>query len=81
MSRKVRGFDILDGKRQPVWWVVETGWPFTESAAQGGRAILPDELRAATWHVLIAGARGVNWFVHSFGGPHAGDHNTSTIEQ
>jgi chitodextrinase len=73
---KQRRLDALDGKRQPIWAVVETGWPFTESATQGGRAIQPDELRAAAWHTLIAGARGINYFVHSFGGPHAGDHNT-----
>jgi hypothetical protein len=73
---KERRLDALDGKRQPIWAVVETGWPFTESAAQGDRAIQPDELRAAAWHTLIAGARGINYFVHSFGGPHAGDHNT-----
>ena len=38
-------------------------------AAQGGRAILPAELRAAVWHSLIAGARGIEYFQHSFGGP------------
>lgn len=30
---------------QPIWNFVELGWPFTESAADGGRRFLPDELR------------------------------------
>jgi hypothetical protein len=62
--------------RKPIWNFVETGWPFTESAAQGGRAITGPELRAAVWHSLIAGARGIIYFQHSFGGPHIGDHHT-----
>jgi hypothetical protein len=65
--RKVRRLDAMDGARMPVWHVVELGWPFTESAQQGGRRILPDELRATVWHVLIAGARGLNYFDHNFG--------------
>lgn len=64
---RIRYLDSLDGKRQPVWNVVELGWPFTESASQGGRRILPDELRAAVWHSIIAGARGIVYFDHNFG--------------
>ena len=60
----------------PVWAFVETGWPFTESASQGGRTIQPAELRSAVWHALIAGARGIIYFQHSFGGPCLGDHHT-----
>jgi len=62
-----RFLDGLDGQRKPIWAIIETGWPFTESAAQGGRRILPDELRAAVWHSLIAGARGIIYFDHNFG--------------
>jgi hypothetical protein len=65
--RKVRRLDALDGKRMPVWHVIELGWPFTEGASAGGRRILPAEMRAATWHALIAGARGINYFDHNFG--------------
>ena len=64
---RLRFLDGFDGKRQPVWAVVELGWPFTESASEGGRRILPAELRAAVWHSIIAGARGVNYFDHNFG--------------
>ena len=54
---------------KPMWNFVEVGWPFTETAAQGGRAIAPAEVRAGVWHSLIAGARGIIYFNHSFGGP------------
>jgi hypothetical protein len=51
----------------PVWQSVELGWPFTEGASAGGRRILPDEIRSAVWHAIIAGARGVLYFDHNFG--------------
>jgi hypothetical protein len=63
---KMRRLDATDGKRQPIWNFVEVGHPFTESDAP---QIQPDEVRAAVWHSLIAGARGVVYFNHSFGGP------------
>jgi hypothetical protein len=63
----MRHLDSLDGRRKPIWNVVELGWPFTESAASGGRRILPAELRAAVWHSIIAGARGIVYFDHNFG--------------
>jgi hypothetical protein len=65
----MRRLDGMQGGRHPIWAFVEVGWPFTESAAQGGRAITPAEARAAVWHSLIAGARGILYFQHSFGGP------------
>jgi hypothetical protein len=65
--RKIRRLDALDGVRQPVWHFVELGWPATESAAAGGRRILPTEIRSAVWHALIAGARGIIYFDHNFG--------------
>ena len=64
---RMRHLDSLDGRRKPIWNVVELGWPFTESAAAGGRRILPAELRAAVWHSIIAGARGIVYFDHNFG--------------
>jgi hypothetical protein len=64
---RMRYLDSLDGRRMPIWNVVELGWPFTESATEGGRRILPDELRAAVWHSIIAGARGIVYFDHNFG--------------
>ena len=61
--------DATDGVRHPIWGFVELGWPFTETAAQGGRAIAPAEIKAAAWQQIIAGARGIVYFNHSFGGP------------
>jgi hypothetical protein len=72
---RMRFLDGTDGQRKPYWNFVEAGWAFTESAAQGGRSIQPAELRAAVWHSIIAGARGIIYFQHSFGGPCAGDHH------
>jgi hypothetical protein len=65
--RKIRRLDALDGVRQPVWHFVELGWPWTESAAEGARRILPEEIRSAVWHSIIAGARGIIYFDHNFG--------------
>jgi hypothetical protein len=64
---RIRRLDALDGVRQPVWHFVELGWPWTESAGQGGRRILPAEIRSAVWHSIIAGARGIIYFDHNFG--------------
>ena len=66
---RIRTLEAKDGVIKPVWNFVETGWPFTETEAQGGRAIQPAEIRAAVWHSIIAGARGIVYFIHSFGGP------------
>ena len=65
----LRALDATDGVPHPIWGFVELGWPFTETAAQGGRAIAPAEVKAAVWHQIIAGARGIIYFNHSFGGP------------
>jgi hypothetical protein len=72
---RVRALDAMDGKRMPVWAFVETGHPFSDGQA-GTRSIAPAELRAAVWHSLIAGARGIIYFQHSFGGSCIGDHHT-----
>jgi hypothetical protein len=49
----------------PVWNFVELGHPFTENDAP---TITPPQVRAAVWHSLIAGARGIVYFNHSFAG-------------
>src|SRR6185295_17654588 len=47
---------------------------FRETAVQGGRAIQPAEIQAAVRHSIIAGARGIIYFNHSFGGPNQSQH-------
>jgi hypothetical protein len=64
----------LDTTGKPIWSFVEVGWPFTKTALEGGRSIQPAEVRAAVWHSIIAGARGIIYFNHSFGGPHLSQH-------
>jgi hypothetical protein len=51
---------------RPVWAFIEVGHPFSEGHWP---SITPNEIKAAVWHSLIAGARGVIYFNHSFGGP------------
>jgi hypothetical protein len=59
----------MDGVRHPIWQVLEVGCPFPS-----GGCITPAQARAAVWHSLIAGARGIEYFQHSFGGPCRGHH-------
>jgi hypothetical protein len=50
---------------KPVLGFVEVAYAGTNAH----RAPTPDQVVAALWHMVIAGARGVILFVHSFGGP------------
>lgn len=71
---RVRELDALDSIVRPVWNFVEVGWPFTHTALEGGRQIDPAQIEAAVWHSIIAGARGIVYFNHSFGGPNINQH-------
>jgi hypothetical protein len=68
---RMRALDARDGRRQPIWNFVELGWPWIEPATNADR-IQPAELRAAVWHSIIAGARGIVYFDHNFNGPCGG---------
>jgi hypothetical protein len=59
----LRAYDALDGKRQAILGFVELGHPGSES----DRAIQPAEVKAAVWHSMIAGARGIIYFPFTFG--------------
>jgi hypothetical protein len=63
---RIRSLDGRDGVRQPVWGFVEVGHPFEDDAAP---TITAAQMRSAVWHSIIAGARGIVFFNHSFGGP------------
>ncbi len=71
---RMRQLDALDGQRQPIYGFVEVGWPFNDTIANGAGAITPEQVRAAVWHSIIAGARGIIYFNHSFGGPCLSQH-------
>ena len=60
----MRTLDAMDGQRQPIWNFVEVGCPFNN-----GNCIQPAQIRAGVWHSIIAGARGIEYFNHSFSGP------------
>ena len=62
---RMRSLDAIDGQRQPIWNFVEVGHPFTNSAWP---TITAPQIRAAVWHSIIAGARGILYFQHNFGG-------------
>ena len=51
---------------KPIWNFVEVGHTFPEDSAP---TITPAEVRAAVWHSLIGGARGIIYFNHALGGP------------
>lgn len=71
---RMRELNASGGAIRPVWAFVEVGWPSDATAARGARAISPAEIQAAVWHSIIAGARGIIYFNHSFGGPHPSQH-------
>ena len=62
--RRVRGLVRPRGSK-PVWAFVELGHPFAED---WWPTITPQQVRAAVWHSIIAGARGITYFNHSFAG-------------
>lgn len=43
---RLRALDAMDRQRRPIWSLVEVGWPASETAAQGARAIQPAEVKA-----------------------------------
>ena len=67
---RVRGL-IHPARSKPVWAIVELGHPASES---DWPTITPPQVRAAVWQSLIAGARGIVYFNHSFGGPDQTQH-------
>ncbi len=65
---RMRYLDGLDNVRQPIWAFVEVGCPWSECGGDFD-AIQPAEIRAAVWHSIIAEARGIIYFQHTFAGP------------
>jgi hypothetical protein len=53
-----------NGPSKPITVDVETGCP-----GSSGACITPAATKAAAWHAIIAGARGIIWFQHNFSGP------------
>jgi hypothetical protein len=52
------------GYTKPIWGFVEVGAPSSSTAIE----ITPAQVRAAIWHCIIGGARGILFFNHSFSG-------------
>ena len=74
---RMRALDARNGARKPIWNFVEVSHPFSEGPPQSPTITGP-QIRAAVWHSIIAGARGIIYFQHSFGigQPCYGDHHT-----
>jgi hypothetical protein len=58
-TRAVRG---LTGRTKPVWVFIETSHVFEDSDHRP----TPGEVSAEVWNALIGGARGIQYFNHSF---------------
>ena len=67
---RLEQLQALNGPSKPVIVDVETGCPFSTD-----NCTTPPAMTAAAWHALMAGARGILWFQHNFGGP-CGDFHT-----
>ena len=65
----LRNADATDGKRHPNWGFVEATDPWGPNDPGPSLAITPAQMRSAVWHSIIAGARGIIYFQHSFRGP------------
>ena len=61
---RMRQLDALDGVHKPIWVYLEVG----NYEANGQPPPTPAQVRAAVWHVLIAGGEGVIYFPHHRGG-------------
>jgi hypothetical protein len=62
---KLEQLEAIDASSKPVAVDIETGCPGTDEDS----CTTPKAMTAAAWHALIAGARGIIWFQHNFGGP------------
>jgi hypothetical protein len=65
-GKTVSRIRYLARNKKPVWAFVELGHPYPQN---NWPSIQPQQVIAAVWHSLIAGARGIIYFNHSFGGP------------
>jgi hypothetical protein len=61
---RLQQLQAMNGRSKPITVDVETGCPGSD-----GSCITPAASRAAAWHAIIAGARGIIWFQHNFSGP------------
>jgi hypothetical protein len=61
---RLQKLQALNGSSKPITVDVETGCP-----GSTGTCVTPAASRAAAWHAIIAGARGIIWFQHNFSGP------------
>ena len=56
-----RYLDGMDGRRQPIYGVVEVGKPFSD-----GGSITPEQIAGAVMNSIIHEARGIIYFTHTY---------------
>jgi hypothetical protein len=61
---RIEQIEALNGRSKPITVDVETGCPGSNNICT-----TPAAAKAAAWHAIIAGARGIIWFQHNLGGP------------
>ena len=61
---RLEQIQAVNGPSKPITVDIETGCP-----ANNDNCTTPAASQAAAWHAIIAGARGIIWFQHNFGGP------------
>jgi hypothetical protein len=61
---RLEQIQATNGPSKPITVDVETGCPGSKDLCT-----TPAASTAAAWHAIIAGARGIIWFQHNFGGP------------
>jgi hypothetical protein len=64
---RLEQLDLQNGASKPIAVDVEVGCPL--QGDNSGHCVNVAQFTAAAWHALIAGARGIIWFQHSFSGP------------
>ena len=65
--KRLEQLNAENGTSKPIMGTVEVGCPFT--GARRNICTTVPQFQAAAWQSLIAGARGIIWFQHSFSGP------------
>lgn len=58
---------------EPVWGFVENGGPFPSNVPAD--FMTPEVMKAAVWHMIIQGARGIIYFNHTFATGYESQHN------
>lgn len=76
MIDRLRAFQAasVGGYPAPIIGIVENGGPLIQNTTTASY-ITPPQMNWAIWSMIIHGARGIEYFNHTFGGPQQGNDN------